>query len=63
VIGQFFMHAACALMVHYFREPTSRLPTLQLTIATHSSRCLETFHCSSAVSSWSIATWANGSHS
>jgi len=26
----------------------------------HSSRCLEAFHCSSAVSGWSIATWANG---
>jgi len=35
----------------------SRLPMLQLTTATHSSRCLEAFHCSSAVSGWwSIAT-------
>jgi len=33
-------------------------------LAIHSSECLETFHCSSAVSDWwSIATWANGRHS
>jgi len=30
----------------------SRLPTLRLTTATHSSRCLEAFHCSNAVSGW-----------
>jgi len=42
----------------------SRLATLRLTTATHSSRCLEAFHRSSAVSGWwSIATWANGRHS
>jgi len=42
----------------------SRLPTLRLTTATHSSRWLEAFHCSSALSDWwSIATWANGCHS
>jgi len=40
-----------------------RLSTLWLTTATHSSQCLEAFHCSSAVSGWSIATWANGRHS
>jgi len=37
----------------------SCLPKLRLTTATHSSQCLEAFHCSSAVSGWwSIATWA-----
>jgi len=35
----------------------SRLPTLRLTTATHSSRYLDAFHCSSAVNGWwSIAT-------
>jgi len=35
----------------------SCLPMLQLTTATHSSRCLEVFHCSSAMSGWwTIAT-------
>jgi len=34
-----------------------------LRLTTHSSRCLEAFHCSSAMSGWwSIATWANGRH-
>jgi len=30
----------------------SRLPTLRLTTVIHSSRCLEAFHCWSAVSGW-----------
>jgi len=40
-------------------------PRSRLTTAIHSSRCLEAFHCSSAVSQcwWSITTWANGHHS
>jgi len=43
---------------------TFRLLTFRLTTATHCSRCLEAFHCSSAVSGWwSIATWANRRHS
>jgi len=38
-------------------------PRSRLTTATHSSRCLKTFHCSSAVSGWwSIGTWSNGPH-
>jgi len=42
----------------------SHLPTLRLITAIHSSRCLEAFYCSSAVSGWwSIATWTNGYHS
>jgi len=41
----------------------SRLPTLRLTTVTHSGRCLEVFHCSSAVSGWcAIATWSNRCH-
>jgi len=41
-----------------------RLSTLRLTTATHSSRCLEGFHCSNAVSGcWSIATWTNATPS
>jgi len=47
-----------------FFSEVSCLPTLRLITATYSSRCLEAFHCSSAVSGWwSIATWANGRHS
>jgi len=48
---------------HGVAKGASRLPTLRLTTATHSSRCLVAFHCSSAVNDWwSIATWANGRH-
>jgi len=48
----------------FWERPICVRPTLRLTTATHSSRCLEAFHCSSTVSGWwSIATWANGRHS
>jgi len=44
-----------------FRWGASRLPTLRLTTATHSNRCLEIFYCLSTVSGWwSIATWQTG---
>jgi len=36
----------------------SRLPTLRLITAIHSSRCLKAFHCLSAVSGW----WAIATH-
>jgi len=38
-------------------------PRSRLTTATHSSRCLGAFPCSSTISGWwSIGTWSNGPH-
>jgi len=54
------------MIEHYtiFEKRAAHLPTLRLTTATHSNRCLEASHYSSAVNDWwSISTWANGHHS
>jgi len=48
---------------HSLQWGASHLTTVPIDTATHSSRCLEAFHCSSAVSGWwSIGTWSNGPH-
>jgi len=46
-------------IILYWERPV--WPRSRLTTATHSSRYLEAFHCSSVVSGWwSIGTWSNG---
>jgi len=56
---------ACGIGVNIFQTHANIgecpvWPRSRLTTATHSSRCLEAFHYSSALSGWwSIGTWSN----
>jgi len=61
LIGQNLIQTQTQSVIWYGLKRKRPLPTLRLTTATHSSRCLKAFHCSSAMNGWwSIVTWTNG---